>query len=160
MVEWDVWYRFVEENGKPYRDLSYDRVKLSADQLLIIDFRDKVHAEKSTSLEGIDRAGLKVYENEQEREAGNALEEDADIGNRGTSKATALLVVVPASSRGAVSKTLDPFFSQVEMANEEDDMLKFCAIIPLTARNQFVGKNSLFLAGKRQNAENRNNSWR
>jgi len=97
MEERHIWFRFVEENGKPYRDLSYDRVKLSADQLLIIDFRDKVHAENSDYLEGIPRAGLKVYENEQEREAGNALEEDADIGNRGTSKTTALLVVVPPS---------------------------------------------------------------
>jgi len=44
--------------------------------------------------------------------------------------------VVPASSRGDVSKTLDPFFSQVEMAHEEDDMLKFCALIPSTKRNQ------------------------
>jgi len=43
---------------------------------------------------------------------------------------------VPASSRGAVSKTLDPFFSQVEMANEDNGMLMFPAPIPLTARNQ------------------------
>jgi len=114
MDERHVWFRFVQQNGKPYRDLSYDRVKLSANQLLIIDFRDKVHAENSAFLEGIPRAGLKVYENQQEREAGNALSLGTDtVGNRGISEATALLVVVP-PSREDVGETVAAKRQKVE----------------------------------------------
>jgi hypothetical protein len=53
-------------------------------------------------------------------------------------KENKLYVVVPAVT-GAISspsESCDPFFSQVEMANEQNDMLTFPARIPLTKRCQ------------------------
>ena len=86
-----VWFRFVTENGEPYKRSKYDRVKASPNDK-IIDFRDKVHAAKSDFLGGIDRSQLTV------REAGGANDLDEDtvtVGERGTTKANALVVVVP-----------------------------------------------------------------
>jgi len=92
MAERDVWFRFVKENGEPYKRSTYDVVKSSSDQK-IIDLRDKVHAEHSDYLKGIHRSELTVWE----EGATNALDEFRDIvGNRGTTKANALVVVVPA----------------------------------------------------------------
>jgi hypothetical protein len=59
MAERDVWFRFVQENGHPYKRSTYDRVKSSPDQK-IIEFRDKVHAAKFDFLEGIDRSQLAI----------------------------------------------------------------------------------------------------
>jgi hypothetical protein len=89
-----VWFRFVDENGEPYKRSRFGRLKTSSDQK-IIEFRDKVHAEYSGFLEGIHKIQLTV----REEGATNVLDEETDtVGNRGESKAKALLVVVPASS--------------------------------------------------------------
>jgi hypothetical protein len=95
MAERDVWFRFLKENGEPYKRSTYDRVKASPNEK-IIDFRDKVHAAKSDYLKGIDRSELTVWE----VGGTSALDEDTDtVGDRGTSKANALVVVVPASGK-------------------------------------------------------------
>ncbi len=94
-----VWFLLVDKEGQVFRGTTASSVFTSSN-FVIDQFRDALKDKcdrQGDDLKGILGSKLLVYENEQARAAGNALDEDAPIGNRGQTKANALLVVVPAS---------------------------------------------------------------
>ncbi|MFN7883395.1 MAG: hypothetical protein ACK5PF_10340 [bacterium] len=101
-----VWFLLLDAaTGLPYKGSSADKVSVSS-SADVADFRKAVQAENASILTGITSSQLLVYKNkaafEEEKEV---LEEDSLIGDFGTSKKEALIVVVPLST----SSSLKPF---------------------------------------------------
>jgi hypothetical protein len=90
-----VWFLLVDGEGQALTTASKVRILSNGD---VDDFRDAVKEKYADShLKGIAPSDLVVYANRVDFEAGNAVEEDEQIGNRGDRKANALVVVVPAT---------------------------------------------------------------
>ena len=89
-----VWFLLADAKGQAFSGTTADKVRFPIDGD-VADLRDAVHTKNPNVLAGIDPAQLIVYSNRAAFEAGNALEVDEQIGDRGARKANALVVVVP-----------------------------------------------------------------
>ncbi len=112
-----VWFLLVDGEGQAFRGTTASSVDIPSDYV-IDQFRDAVKEKYADShLKGIAPSDLIVYANDEEFEAGNALEEDEEIGIRASRKANALLVAVLASHYALPAATLVSKVSDIDMGS-------------------------------------------
>jgi hypothetical protein len=109
-----VWFLLVDGEGQAFRGMSADKVQLPSDGD-VDTFRKHLHAKHSTIFEGIVPAQLVVYAGQKDFDDGNALEEDEKIVNRGTDKANALVVLVPAVCRAISPRLLKTSYDLLQL---------------------------------------------